>query len=630
MLLLTLYGLYLMRYIFNALKMFILVYIGLLGYKFFFVKPYIIPFVYALKTKPATTASYLPESNSRILKANNTTVGVYSKKKSHFLLKEILQTAGIPYIFSNSLTSLKDTAIIFLDFNIDTPITLSSKDRDFLYAYVKKGGIIIGEGILPTRNGALKELFGYKSYNLSDKHKIINLLKSDYYKYFDNRYERHYALSHLNISIDTNSIELGTSEAIATYEDNTTAISLNHYGKGIAFNIGISLYNLRYRNLIDKDFQANKEYINGFESLSDFIILFIKGIYESSLDKSITLHTSKDGCQATVIMTHNINTINSMKNIPKFTALEDKLGFKATYNIETKYISDNKDMALFLPKYFHYFLDAQKDGYEIGVDTELHSKNFFLLSKGSCKESYPTYKPFALANNIDIGNPSVCGDVKVSKELLLGAGVKDVVSFRSDELLYNPKLPEVLEKFGYRYSSCFSSEDILSYFPYRYMKDYAKFSNPSKIWEIPLTLEDKLFPPLYFRVDDTLKLFKKIYNNGAVFTILNHTDSTFPKGENLDLGFIKKFYSKLPADVWKTTIKDMGEYWDKRDRVVFRYKIDKQRLLLTVHSLSDINGLTFKLNGFLVKPIFGVYIRNHKLVIDVKKGINRFKFKLSS
>lgn len=619
-----------MRYLLNIFKMFILLSIVLFGYKLFFIKNNAIPFIYSLKTKSASIVPYLPESNSRILKANKTTVGVYSKKKSHFMLKEILQTAGVPYIFSNSLSSLKDTAIIFLDFNIDTPITLSSKDRDFLYAYVKKGGILIGNEILPTRNGSLKELFGYKSYTPSNKHKIINLLKSDYYKYFDNKYERHYALSHLNISPYTNSIELGSAKPIATYEDNTTAISLNHYGKGSSVNLGISLYDLRYRNLFGKDFQANKEYINGFESLSDFIILFIKGMYESSLDKSITLHTTKDGYQATVIMTHNIDTVNSMKNIPKFTTLEDRFGVKATYNIETKYISDNKDMALFLPKYFHYFLDAQKDGHEIGVDTILHAKNFFLLSKGSCKESYPKYKPFAVSNRLDIGNPSVCGDVKVSKELLLGAGVKDVVSFRSDELLYNPKLPEVLEKFGYRYSSCFSSEDILSYFPYRYMKDYGKLSNPSKIWEIPLTLEDKLFPPLYFRVDDALKLFKKIYNNGAVFTILNHTDSTFVKGENLDLGFIKKFYSKLPADVWKTTIKDMGEYWDKRDRVVFRYKIDKQRLLLTVYSLSDINGLTFKLNGFLVKPIFGVYIRNNKLVIDVKKGINRFKFKLSS
>ena len=587
-----------------------------------------IPFIYELKTKKVKAVTYLDESNSSVLAPTKYTVGIFSIGKETFELKEVFQIAGIPHIITHNLEDLNKTSMLFLDFNIDKPPHLPQKTIDFFYKYVERGGIIIGNGVLSYKKGLLKKLFGYRRYIATKKHKEVHLVSSDYYKYFNTTEEKNYLLSTINQAPYTNTLVLGTATGIAFYEDNETAISINEYGKGKAINLGISLYDLRYRNLLAKDFHANKKYINDFEPLSDFIIFFLKSVYEKHLEKSLTLHTSKDGNQATVIMTHDISLAESIANIPQFTKSQKKLDIKATYNIQVKYMTDNKDKAFFMLKNFDYLLNVEKEGHEIGSHAIVHTKNFFILPRGDCTEAYPEYKPFSLSNLVDLGNPTACGEVKVAKELLLGTGIKTVETFRSGELLYHPNLPEVLEETGYRYSSCLSAEDILSYFPFRYMKNYTTLQEPSKIWEIPLVLEDEFFPPLYFRVGKAVELFTKVYDNGGVYTILNHTDLTWYKLKNLDIEFMEAFYEQLPKDVWKDTMGNVGAFWDKRDRIVFRYEIDRKELTLKIHSLSDIEGLTFKMDNLNIMEDENIQIINNKLVLNVEKGMNEWLLNL--
>jgi len=587
-----------------------------------------IPFVSGLKTLPATPIEYLPESNSSILDIDSHTIGVFSTNRDNFMLKQIFQTAGVPYVMTQNLTELNSTSILFLNLSIDEPVTLSKEQREFFYEYTSRGGIIIGNEILSTRLGALKALFGYRGYTPTKKHHELWLLDSPYYTYFDTDNEKRYYLSTIDKAPYSNSIILGTAKPIATYEDGDTAMSINSFGKGQAINLGVSLYDLRYRNLMAKDYSANKHYINDFEPLSDLIVMLIKGIYEKHFEKSVTLHTAKDGNQATLIMSHDVDFYQSMRNLPKFSKLEMELGFRATYNILVKYITDDKDRAFFIPRNIPYMLDLQKDGHEIGSHTIVHTKNFFVLPAGDCSETYPSYRPFSVTDLIDKGNPTVCGETKVSKELLLGAGVEEVVTFRSGHLYYHPHLPKILERYGYRYSSCLSAEDVLSYFPYRYMRNYEHVSEPSKIWEIPVVLEDEHMPPMYFRVDSALELFEKVYNNGGVYNILDHPDLTWYKLKNLDLGFIKSFYTQIVDDVWKATTKELGEFWDSRDRVVFRYRYADNRMILDIHSMSDIDGLTFQANGFQVTTQESVTAYKNKITIDIKKGYSRWEFEL--
>lgn len=583
-------------------------------------------FVYGLKSGIIEPVSYLPETDSKRLPMDANTIALYTVHQESSMLERIFKTAGLPYRRCDTLEEIGDAPILFLDLSMNHPVTLSKRETQLLYDFVAKGGTVVGNEVLATRYGALKALFGYKGYTPSKEHRQLLLKHSPYFLFLDQTEERNYRLSGTNRAPYTNSIDVGTAKAIASYEDGTAAITLNRYKRGEAILLGISLFDLRYRNLFGKDYNANKQYANGYEPLSDMITFLMQGIYAKKLDASMTLNTAKGAHRASVVITHDVDYEYSMKNIEAYVALEEEQSTKATFTIQTKYIKDYKDNPFFHSGTIPYILDAQKKGFEIASHTVLHTENFFTLPQGDCQESYPQYKPFSQSALEDSGEPTLCGELKVSKELLLGSGIKEVVSFRSGHLYYNPKLPQVMEQLGYRFSSCFSAEDVLSYFPYRYVYDYATLSHESKIWELPLTYEDEAFPPLYFRVDDALKLFEKLYRHGGVFTLLIHPDLTRSRLKNLDIDFQEAFVAQLPDDVWIDTMKAVGTFWDQRDRIVFRYNITKKKLTLDLYSAVKMEGLGFKLRGFQLKTESDdVRIDKELLIVDVKKGMNHWE-----
>ena len=596
-------------------------------------------FAFGLKTKEAKPVSYLAERKVRAFTPDSSIVAYFSDKHP-FQTGEILQTMGIANYRCKKLTDANGTKILLLSVDPDDLPEFSEKELNFLETYLKNGGVIVSDsGFL----GYLDEddedfdfnflnFFGLKKVIPTRKHTELILAKSPYFKYFNRPEEKKYRMASSPGKIWSNTLVLKKdSKPLAFYEDNSVAISSHKVGKGRVILLGLHLYSLRFRNLVGRDFDANRVYINHFEPFSDFVPLFLKGLYQKILKRGFTLSTAPKYYKATVMITHDVDFIDSIVNMKKFYELERKEGVSATYNIWTKYLKDDKDVPFFYSKYLGNLLEAQKLGFEMGSHTVEHSANFDKFPKGTCKESYPIYRPFSISYTQDSGNPTVCGELKVSKELLLGAGIKKLVTFRSGELLYNKALPEVMERFGYRYSSCLSAEDILSYFPYRYMYDYYKLRRPSKIWEFPLVYEDEKFPPLVFRTGQALRLVNKIAENGGMFPVLIHPDLTWWKLKNFDLDFLKKFLEGLPKDVGVFNMGAYGRFWDYRDRVVFHYKITSKDVEITLWSPKSFE-LALEPFGWhwLDKKGKGYYIKNGRIVLKLKKGINRWIFPVPS
>jgi ATP/ADP translocase len=57
--------------------------------------------------------------------------------------------------------------------------------------------------------------------------------------------------------------------------------SKNNYGTGYAYNFGISLKEIIFRNQVNKDHDAEREYTNAFEPTTDVLFLLIRAIYTS-------------------------------------------------------------------------------------------------------------------------------------------------------------------------------------------------------------------------------------------------------------------------------------------------------------------------------------------------------------
>jgi len=130
-----------------------------------------------------------------------------------------------------------------------------------------------------------------------------------------------------------------------------------------------------------------------------------------------------------------------------------------------------------------------------------------------------------------------------------------------------------------------------------------------------------------------LKLFKKIYDNGAVFTILDHNDMTWWKLKNFDPDFIRDFITGLPEDVWIDTLAHVGAFWDRRSRILYRYRIDPtaHQLILTTVSPVPVSGISFVPHGFDPAPDAlppRVRLQHGKLILDLPTGTHTWRIPL--
>ena len=591
-------------------------------------------FVYGLKIKPikAVVQDFKNKKEYYFKEGEGICIfNIDGKIEEILAWKRILKTAGIPYLITTDFDKCgNDKKFVIIVKNPEKVSQLSEKEEIDIKNFVKNGGIVIGDGIFSLKFGQLKDLFGYKNCIPSKKRKKMTFIRGYENKYLNEPEERDLTFSHKKESIWTNGIILGTAKPLAFFEDKNPAITVNEYGKGKAILLGFSAFDLVLRNLSNRDFQANAKYINHFEPLSDILVFFIKDLYEKIYPQGFTIYTAPYGFKATFIITHDIDSTAGVKNLRKFVELENKLRCFSTIFVQTKYMLDYNDKPFFTPEFLKFLLELYKKGFEIGSHTVIHSKLISRFPLGDCKESYPFYKPKVTGKYEVLGHPTLCGELKVSKELLEGSGI-EIFSFRPGNLEYNYDLPLAMEKTGYKFSSTFSAENVLTYFPFKLL--YKDYSGESSIIEIPVALEDELFPPLYFRFDAARDLFKKIYYNGGVMVLLIHTDLTWFKPKNIKiLTFLEKFVKSLPADTWITTIGKVGEFWRKREEVQFSCKLEGKKLVIKIYSPFEIEGLTFKKNSS-----FTFYTSNENLIVKedflifkkIPAGISKWVLDLS-
>lgn len=568
------------------------------------------------------------------LNTTSTSVAFLCQSSSSTVIERIARISGVPFVLTNDLNTFNGK-FAYLDVGSLTSTWFTTEHVLMLKQFINRGGHLLIVGVNNDLSKKISLLIGTRTLNSTREHKFLKIHPNSWDRYLEDPNEQEYTLS--GIKDDgpyATSIGLYANDSvIATYEDGSIASLSYRLGEGNITLIGVSSYDLRLRNLVGRDYNANRHYCNEFEPLSDFLPLFIKGMYEKIYPDGLTLHTAPNGYQSTLIITHDVDYKYSMEEgIRKFAELELRYHTPATYFIQTKYLTDDKDEAFFTLSTSQILPWLNKHGFEVGSHTVVHTKNFNKLPLGTCTEAYPVYKPFSFNKKEDRNNPTVCGELKVSKELLEGSNSGEILSFRSGNLLYNQYLPNVMERLGFKQGSNFSAEDVLSYFPYRYPYDKFKVDHESDIFEFPLSYEDEEFPPLIFRINKATKLFQQLYHNGAVFVLLIHPDCTWWKLKNFDLEFEANFLDALPNDVWRTTMKQAGYFWYYRDTIQWNYELCDNRLLLSVQSPSAYNGLTFTLNHNhnlrLYKGDTNAFIKNHKLVVNVHSGKNLWEFEI--
>ena len=502
-----------------------------------------------------------------------------------------LNEMGIPFFVTRDLDQALRHRLVIMYPTIDGR-TFGPSEVEKLNEHVRMGGSLISFNVSA---GALKPLFGYRDLVPSrHRHRVLFSATGEAVERYLNRpEEREIQLGdpkYDEIFWTNGYTPDGSSQLMARFEDGTGAILLKKTGEGTAYLFGLSLEDVILRNQVNRDYDAQRKYVNVFEPGSDVWLLLLRAWYESAQPDAVRLGTIPSGNRSVFLLSHDVDWENSFDPALEFAAMEEKHHVKSTFFIQTKYVSDANSVSFFFGKDLEDLKKLHAMGFSIGSHSVIHSRGFNKFELGTGTETLASYQPRGTGFDTATG-ATVFGETRVSKELLNGElPGQQTVFFRAGHLRVPPTLPEALQRCGYLFDSSFTSADVLTNFPYP-MPLGLGFDEDSGILEFPLTIEDEENPRLDQRVAPALEVIRANAENEAISSILIH-----PNEAHYKLSAEQNILEQLPPGVVAMDMQSFARFWHARDQlkwiVVPTQKDLTVRLKMTTGEA--VEGVTFE------------------------------------
>lgn len=514
-------------------------------------------------------------------------------------LKHCFDIFAIQYTVTDKITTAASSPLIYTAGDLRNT-TFSPAELQQLYDYVENGGVLVSQVVIGNK---LFSLFGIKDLDESKKRYTINFQKPSVDSsliYLDRPEERTVSLGNKKLftsTIWTHAFSVAEAKVLASTEDKKTIFSVNQYGDGFAYVLGVSLSDSVLLPHVGNDYEAQRGWINTFEPGSDVFILIMKSIYEQFNSQAIYLSTIPYGKSTALILSHDVDAQNSFKNMIDYAELEKRFGVSGTYFITTKYFKDEMDIGYYDAERIEYIKQVKQLGGDIGSHTVSHSIIFEKFPVGTSNVTFENYKV--------LKNPTVFGEVKVSKELLdRDIPSQKTISFRSGYLRYPDNLVDTLEKSGYLYDSSFSANDIMCNYAFKAFKFRKVGSEETSIIEIPVIFDDSqgLLTPRNVNelVAKWVDIIKANGDNEAISGLLIHPSETGYKlkaEENL----LTQIYRE---NIWIGNVTAYGDFWSARNRYKYDSRVDRTTLTIKILSSEiDERIIICIKNSALIKDI---------------------------
>jgi hypothetical protein len=514
-----------------------------------------------------------------------------SDPESALPLVHSLKAMGIPFFVTRDLAQAIRHRLVILYPSVDSH-TFTEPQADQLTVFVRQGGFIFAQNVFW---GGLQQLFGFRSFVPSRKryHLAFSVTKDPVTKYLNRPEELETQLGsdHFPEIIWSNGyVADSRAEVLARFDDGSAALLSNSVGKGKVYLLGLSLLDVVLRNQNNRDYEAQRHYVNAFEPGADVWLLVLRAWYEGYGKDWVRLSTIPGGHRSALLLSHDVDWENSFAPGLDFARIEKANQANSTFFIQTKYVDDANSKAFLFTPNLDILRQLKAGGSTVGSHSIIHSRGFNKFELGSGHEAYPSYQPRGLGFDTASG-ATVFGEVRVSKELLDGeVPDQDTIFFRAGHLRVPVSLPEALERSGYQFDSSFTADDVLSNFPFALPWDLG-FEEDSEIYEFPVTIEDEESPGFAKRVPQALQVILANAENGAVSVVLIHSnESTLKAAAEQDL------LRQLPADIVRTDMVTFAKFWRARDRLQWSVtETPKQtETVLRVQAEESVIGLTFE------------------------------------
>jgi len=534
-----------------------------------------------------------------------------------------LKAMGIPFFVTRDLRAALHHHMLVLYPEVDWK-TFDAVQAKAITDFVVQGGVVFAQDVLW---GGFKPLFGFDDViPLRTRHKILfdtqNPDATDsVFHYLNRAAEKEVPLGSAAIKevIWTNGYKatVGT-QVLARFEDGSPAVLRHDAGRGHTYLIGVALNDVVRRNQQNRDYEAQRIYVNGFEPGTDVWLLILRAWYEAYSDTGIRLGTIPQGKRSVLMLSHDVDWEYSFKPMLDFADFEKSAGTSSTFFVQTKYRDDVNSKAFF----FGPSLDTLRElvhGSDIESHTVIHSKLFNKVPLGTGQEQYPDYHARATRED-PAKDATALGEVCVSKSLLDGElPGHDTIFFRAGHLRVPPFLPEALARCGYEFDSSFTAGDVLTNFPYELDFDLG-MTEPANIFEFPVTFEDEQLPPLLDRIPAVLDTIEANAENGAPSVLLIHSNNSQEK-----LQAERELLSRLPKDILVENMTDYARFWKARYQLRWLPKQMAGGEQVEINSELPISGLTLVSLRRIrnASGIPGIRWTDHEVILPVIQGNSR-------
>ena len=554
-------------------------------------------------------------------------VAVYwtNRNEKVLAMTHALGAMGVPFFVTQNLDQALRHRLLVLYPGIDAR-TFNEQQISQLRAHVEEGGSIFAVNVLA---GSARPLFGFSSVSPSRRRYRVNFTSgADAVLHYLNRPEE------LEVPLGkpqageifwTNGYSADPQATVlARFEDGSAALLSNQLGKGRTYLAGVSYNDVLLRSQVNRDFDAERHYVNSFEPGADVWMLLLRAWYESREPGAVRLDTMPAGKNSVLLLSHDVDWENSFNPALDFVQMEKKFKTSSTFFIQTKYVSDANSKAFFFGKDLEDLVRLQADGASVGSHSVIHSRGFNKFELGSGLETFSTYQPRGTGFDSSTG-ATVLGELRVSKELLDGnLPGQSTVFFRAGHLRVPASLPEALQRCGYEFDSSFTANDVLTNLPYRLPLDLG-FDEESGLYEFPVTFEDEELPALAKRIDPMLEVIRANAENGALNVLLIHSNESGTK-----LAAEQELLRRLPENVASEDMLTFARFWRARDRLQWTAVASGVSVLLTVRSAETVTGLTFDFSRQIDRADAGAVVLedHHRILLPAVHANEQTRFRV--
>jgi peptidoglycan/xylan/chitin deacetylase (PgdA/CDA1 family) len=487
-------------------------------------------------------------------------------RKEQLALRDCLELQGIPFLTTRSVQQAVRRPLVLIG-GVLTNRDFTPAEREVLYAYVERGGVVLATQV---QGNTFFPLFGITAAAASRTNFRLSFTAAadPALRYINRPEERTVSLGDSALYSETIwSTEYAVNPAtqvLAQYANGAAALTVNPYGRGLAYALGLGFKETSLVPQLAHSFEAARRWINWFEPSGDVFRLLLRGLYEGSVHPFLLVHTVPDGKETGLCLSHDVDARESFRNSLTFATMEASLGVRSTFFVTTKYFADSTDIGYYTPERVTWIRQVRALGGEVGSHSVSHSQGFEKFPVGSRQVGPRDYDP---------SHPTLFGEVRVSKQLLDRDLDAQTVGFRSGYLLYPDELLGVLEQSGYLFDSSVSAQWVLTNFPFFGFRRRSLDSEHSSIVEVPVTLDDSRgeLEARNFLTAETqeaalstwLQVIRANAENNAISCLLIHpTDTTYKLTTERRL-----LEAVRGTDTWIGSVGALAAFWRGRARL---------------------------------------------------------------